>query len=323
MSSHRKRIVGFISNSANREIRLLSNFSDSNVVYDGVEYKTVEHAYHALKYLSECTHGPQANKQRGHDDVKRASTVEEAKKLGGRKGMANYNLTLDLDCWDNRVSVPIMRELILSKIKRHHNVQELLNKYKDCTLVHIAFRGADLKWGVRVDYTDSSKKEIKSVTAGENLLGKIYMEFIQHPELVSRQFEKLIHNLPASPRSPGSRKSRTLSDSDYSISLKSKRKSIGGPPDWPPGTLNPDWELNAELGSISSKGSTNSRSSTNSRGSTNSRSSTNSRGSTNSRSSTNSKKSRHKSPKKSPTRKSRPKSAPGPGDIVFDLTGSS
>jgi len=308
MSSHRKRIVGFISNSANREIRLLSNFSDSNVVYDGEEYKTVEHAYHALKYLSECTHGSQANKQRGHDDVKRAITVEDAKKLGGRKGMANYNLTLDLDCWDNRVSVPIMRELILSKIKRHHNVQELLNKYKDCTLVHIAFRGADMKWGVRVDYTDSSKKEIKSVTAGENLLGKIYMEFIQHPELVSRQFEKLIRNLPASPRSPGSRKSRTSSpsDSDNSRTSKSKRKSnqsIGGPPDWPPGTLNPDWELNAELGSTSSKGSSSSRGSK-----------TSSRGS---------RKSGHKSPKKSPTRKSRPKSAPGPGDIVYDLTSSS
>lgn len=295
MSSHRKKIVGFISNSANHDIRLLSNFSDSSVVYDGVEYKTVEHAYHALKYLSECTHGSQASKQRGHDDVKRASTVEEAKKLGGRKGMANYNLTLDLDCWDNRVSVPIMRALILSKIKRHHNVQELLNKYKDCTLVHIAFRGADMKWGVRVDYTDSTKKEIKSVTAGENLLGKIYMEFIQHPELVSPQFERLIHNLPASPKSPVSRKSRTssLSDSDNSRTLKSKRKSnqiIGGPPDWPPGTLNPDWEINAELGSTNSRGS---------------------------------RKSGRKSPKKSLTRKSRPKSAPGPGDIVYDLTSSS
>jgi ribA/ribD-fused uncharacterized protein len=306
MSSHRKRIIGFISNSANREIRLLSNFSNSDVVYDGVEYKTVEHAYHALKYLSECTNGPEANKQRGHDDVKRASTVEDAKRLGGRKGMENYSLTLDLDCWDNRVSVPIMRELILSKIQRHHNVQELLNKYKDCTLVHIAFRGADMKWGVRVDYTDSSKKEIKSVTKGENLLGKIYMEFIQHPELVSRQFEKLIHNLPASPKrnsspSPSSsysssRKSRASSDSD-NRTLKSKRKSnkmIGGPPDWPPGTLNPDWELNAELSSTNSRGSTSSRH-----------------------------RSRSKSPKRSPTRKSRPKSAPRPGDIVYDLTESS
>jgi ribA/ribD-fused uncharacterized protein len=312
LSQHRKRIIGFISNSANREIRLLSNFSDSDVVYQGVEYKTVEHAYHALKYLSECTHGPETNKQRGHDDVKRASTVEDAKRLGGRKGMANYNVTLDLDCWDNRVSVPIMRELILSKIKRHHNVQELLNKYKDCTLVHIAFRGADMKWGVRVDYTDSSKKEIKSVTKGENLLGKIYMEFIQHPELVSRQFEKLIHNLPASPSrnsSPGSsqsyRNSRTSSSSDSdNRTLKSKRKSnkiIGGPPDWPPGTLNPDWELNAELSSTSSRGSTSSKSSTRSRHS-----------------------SRSKSPKKSPTKKSRPKSAPPRlGDIVYDLTDSS
>jgi len=322
MSSHRKRIVGFISNSANHEIRLLSNFANTSVIYDGTEYKTVEHAYHALKYLSECTHGLEANKQRGHDAVKRASTVEDAKKLGGRKGMENYNLTLDLDCWDNRVSVPIMKELILSKIRRHQNVQELLNKYKDCTLVHIAFRGADMKWGVRVDYTDSSKKEIKSVTKGENLLGKIYMDYIQHPELVSRSFEKLIHNLPASPKrnsSPGSRKSQSSEDESMvkngPKTLKSKRKSIGGPPDWPPGTLNPDWERNAELGSTTS-----SRSSTTSK-----RSRPSSRSSSRSKSpSVTARNTSRLSPssKTSPTRKSRSKSGPGPNDLVYDLTDS-
>lgn len=325
MTSHHKRIVGFISNSKNKEMRLLSNFADTSVVYNGIEYKTVEHAYHALKYLSECTRGSEVNKQRGHDDVKRASTVQEAKKLGGRKGMENYNLTLDIVCWDNRVSVPIMRELILSKIKRHHNVQELLNKYKDCTLVHIAFRGADMKWGVKVDYMDSSNKEIKSVKEGENLLGKIYMDFIQHPELVSRSFEKLIHNLPASPKrnsSPGYRKSQTFTDSDNEPILKTlrktlksksnsnsnsksngKRKSIGGPPDWQPGTLNPDWDV-VDLSSTSSKRSSHSSRSK----SPSARSSTSRLSSSSSR--------------KSPTKKLRPKSGPGPKDIVYDLTDS-
>jgi predicted NAD-dependent protein-ADP-ribosyltransferase YbiA (DUF1768 family) len=80
-SSYRKKIVGFMSNSKNHEIRLLSNFADTSVVYNGTEYKTVEHAYHALKYLSECTHGPQATKQKGHDNIKEAITVEEAKKI--------------------------------------------------------------------------------------------------------------------------------------------------------------------------------------------------------------------------------------------------
>ncbi len=126
------------------EFRFLSNFWMAQVMADGWQYPSVEHAYQAMK----LTH-PDERIQ-----VKMASTPGKAKRVGNK--MASFRPD-----WQE-VKVEIMRGLVRQKFTNHTYLTDMLLATAPLELEETNHWG-DVFWGV----CDG---------AGENWLGKILME---------------------------------------------------------------------------------------------------------------------------------------------------
>ena len=114
-------------NSFKGDYEFLSNFYMSPVIYDGLEYKSVEHAYQAAK----------TNDPIWKDKIIAAMTAGQAKKLGGKCSMR-------LD-W-NDVKLPLMEKLVQKKFQDDELKKKLLAT-GDRLLVEGNFWG-DTFWGV-------------------------------------------------------------------------------------------------------------------------------------------------------------------------------
>lgn len=121
----------------------LSNFYPSHVIYEGVCYPTVEHAYQAAKTL---------------DVNERLAIAEQA--TPGRAKRAGRKVTLRAD-WE-QVKVPIMHALLLSKFEGFPDLARRLQATGDREIVEANDWG-DVFWGVSGGY-------------GENMLGKLLMQ---------------------------------------------------------------------------------------------------------------------------------------------------
>lgn len=157
-------------------MRDLSNFADFSVKYKGKVYPTVEHAFQSQKYIYSEYVEPKkkkAKKEETVDEILAGFTVDgkmsalDAKKEGGRKAMEDRGYTLDITRW-SKESVPLMQELIKSKIKRNKEIQKILEVAKKFELKFAHFSRSDMKWGC---YMSEDGKAIKN---GKNLLGEIY-----------------------------------------------------------------------------------------------------------------------------------------------------
>lgn len=124
------------------EFGFLSNFYEATVYVDGKRFRTVEHAYQAMKFSD-----PSAR-----EVVRNAKTPGEAKKLG-----KSAQLPPD---WETK-KVGIMRELVTKKFDNPF-LRELLLATADAELVEGNWWG-DRFWGV-------------CKGSGQNWLGKILME---------------------------------------------------------------------------------------------------------------------------------------------------
>ena len=144
----------------------LSNFSDHDVLYGGNTYKTVEHAFQALKYS--CTDKPElVNTIR----LKFADkTGVEAKSSGGKGAMKALKVTLDVPCWENK-KVGIMRALIASKMERHPEIREIIKVAKENNIELVHFSRSDMYWGAHVNEAGTGIKN------GQNMLGKLFMSY--------------------------------------------------------------------------------------------------------------------------------------------------
>lgn len=121
----------------------LSNFCDSKVFYDGVEYTSVEHAYQAAKTLD----------LEYRDIIRRAATPSKAKRIG--------QVVPVRDNWE-LIKVQIMRTLVAQKF-----AEPTLRSYLQATAPAILEEGnwwGDTFWGVDLEGN------------GQNWLGKILME---------------------------------------------------------------------------------------------------------------------------------------------------
>jgi ribA/ribD-fused uncharacterized protein len=147
-------------------MRDLSNFSNHDVLYGGNTYKTVEHAFQALKYS--CTDKPElVNTVR----IKFADkTGVEAKSSGGKGAMKLWKVTLNVSCWENK-KVGIMRDLIASKIERHPEIREIIKVAKDNNITLVHFSRSDMYWGAHVNEAGTELKN------GQNMLGKLFMSY--------------------------------------------------------------------------------------------------------------------------------------------------
>jgi ribA/ribD-fused uncharacterized protein len=126
----------------NGEYGFLSNFYTAEVVYEGIEYKSVEHAYQAAKSLDPAE----------RNEVAMASTAGIAKKLGKH--------VTKRDDWDE-IKLAVMFDLVMQKFKNHADLREKLIATGDQELVEGNWWG-DRFWGV-------------CKGTGENHLGKILM----------------------------------------------------------------------------------------------------------------------------------------------------
>lgn len=133
-------------NSFTGKHRFLSNFYPCMVQYEGIVYRSVEHAYQAAKSLSPTD----------RLTVAAYKTAAQAKKLGRK-------LPLRSD-WPT-VKVPIMRELLMFKWS-HQDMLELLLATDNEELVEGNWWG-DTFWGV-------------CNGVGQNMLGKLHMEIREH-----------------------------------------------------------------------------------------------------------------------------------------------
>jgi hypothetical protein len=126
------------------EHRWLSNFWSCTVSHDGRVYRSVEHAYQALK----------ATTTADHDLVMNAMTPGQAKKLGKKVRIR--------DDWD-QVKDAVMLSLVRAKFSQNPDLREKLAATGDTELVEgnswgDVYWGTDLKTGV-----------------GQNKLGKMLM----------------------------------------------------------------------------------------------------------------------------------------------------
>ena len=149
-------------------MRDLSNFSEFDVEYEGFVYRTVEHAYQALKYLY-CSNKPELFEIVREENQKKDALG--AKESGGKGGMAKRGVVFDRDgCWDKK-QIEIMTKLVASKIKRHPEIRKIVETAKENNIILVHFSRSDMIWGAHVT------EDGKNIKKGTNHLGNIYMSF--------------------------------------------------------------------------------------------------------------------------------------------------
>lgn len=124
---------------------LFSNFSAHEIEYNGVLYKTSEHAYQASKF----------------DDEKIRNEIILSKSPLEAKNLANKYKDLVKKDWDN-IKVKIMYEIVKTKVLQHKEVRNVLINTGNDEIIENS--PIDYFWGCGKDKT------------GQNQMGKILMK---------------------------------------------------------------------------------------------------------------------------------------------------
>jgi ribA/ribD-fused uncharacterized protein len=128
------------------EYRFLSNFTISEVEFEGVRYSTVEHAFQAAKFDDVAY----------REIIRSAPTPGRAKRLGATR---NYPLR---EGWADGLAMTVMAELVAKKFVGNEHLKKRLLATGNAPLVETNDWGDDT-WG------DSTTTE----TPGRNQLGII------------------------------------------------------------------------------------------------------------------------------------------------------
>lgn len=131
----------------NREFFCLDNFSSFAVVYKGIKYPTVEHAYQSLKFAN--TAPKIAN------EIANSFSAYEAQKI------AHANIEKQNPYWDD-IKVGIMEDLLRLKLDQNAYVKTKLLQTKDYLICEDSPK--DDFWGIGPNRD------------GQNQLGKLWMK---------------------------------------------------------------------------------------------------------------------------------------------------
>jgi N-glycosidase YbiA len=123
---------------------LFSNFSAHVIVYKGITYPTLEHAFQAQKFSDEKT----------REEIRKASSPLVAFKIG----RSTPNIRKD---W-KVIKINIMYELLKSKVEQHEEVRRKLSETGDEEIIEE--NPNDSFWGAGID------------GKGENHMGKLLMK---------------------------------------------------------------------------------------------------------------------------------------------------
>ena len=135
-----------------------SNFYPFVFTFGDVEYKSVEHAYHHVRALSQ-------NKIDLAEKILSAKHAGEAKRLSGG---------LDRSRLDTEEDERNMRKMLSAKVDQLPSFREALRASKSARLVH-ATTPSDKLWGAGL-YSTDTKGAQKKTLPGENLHGVMLME---------------------------------------------------------------------------------------------------------------------------------------------------
>ena len=166
--------VQFYSGSKDKTMQLLSNLAPLNVIYQGKEYPSVEHAYQLMKYeFSEPRDKAMSVMEKLFEESKTLSG-KEAVVLGKRKRMEKEGVKLNIQEWI-KVSPGIMEALLVDKIERHPEIRKILEQVKESgkKLLHYSLR--DMEWG---GFFTKDKVTGEEGLKGNNELGKIFMKLV-------------------------------------------------------------------------------------------------------------------------------------------------
>lgn len=130
-----------------REFACLDNFSSFAIVYKGVRYPTVEHAYQAMKFIDTAPNI--------------ASRIAQATSPNDAKRIAFSNQEKQNPNWHD-IKVDIMEDLLRTKLDQHPYVKQKLIKTKDYTICEDS--PIDTFWGIGENRD------------GQNQLGKLWMK---------------------------------------------------------------------------------------------------------------------------------------------------
>ena len=126
----------------------LDNFSAFNVVVEGVEYKTAEHAFQSIKFL-------ETNKEIA-EEIRLSSSPFDARALAHK-----YKSFRRVD-W-TEVKYEIMEKILYEKTIQNEYVKEKLIATSNNDIIEDCGADDDKDWGCGLDGT------------GQNNLGKIWM----------------------------------------------------------------------------------------------------------------------------------------------------
>lgn len=127
------------------EFYCLGNFTPFRVVFDGIDYDTSEHAYHAQKFIHPSLREAIRSTRSAHDAFKLADSLRESYRP---------------DWYEIRLGV--MRDILLAKLDQHEYVRRKLYETDAREIVEDSWR--DSFWGLGPNGD------------GENMLGKLWME---------------------------------------------------------------------------------------------------------------------------------------------------
>jgi ribA/ribD-fused uncharacterized protein len=146
--------------SLSKNNKWLSTFNVANPFkYNGMEYSSVENAFHAQK-VDDNDERAEEYRYALSTNVEDPLNPGDAKKFGGKKSFQENGFTLRAD-WD-KVKLRIMKEITREYYLSNQDFRDKLIKTGNKKLVHSGFRIDDY-WGVKK-------------TGGENNHGKILME---------------------------------------------------------------------------------------------------------------------------------------------------
>ncbi len=128
------------------DYEFLSNFHEAEIVYNGTEFPTSEHAYQAMKARDE---------EELYHKIASANGPREAKKFGKQPSLPEN--------WQKEKKY-VMLEIVTAKFAQNPELRENLLETDDNLLVELNHWG-DTYWGA-----DSQSGE------GKNMLGRILME---------------------------------------------------------------------------------------------------------------------------------------------------
>ena len=158
--------IYFYSGAKSGLERYLSTFFPARVIYHGISFPSIEHAFQAAKYLY-------SDKPDVFERIASEKTSLDAKRAGGKGGFRKFGATLNVSAW-NAHSTGVMRDLIQSRTKTDALYRCIIKKARKANIKLLHYEKAFGKRGAEPFWGGYFKKDTGEFF-GKNTLGRLMM----------------------------------------------------------------------------------------------------------------------------------------------------